>query len=281
MCTIKRNDEIIRDWVIYKLISPSGRIYIGKASDFKQRMRHYKSVICKKQPMLYRSLKKYGFDAHVLEKLECFSGINSLAIEREIFWIKKYKSNVRKYPEMNGLNLTDGGEGTTGFKFNEVQLKRLSEAHIGQVSSKKGIPLNEQTKAKISAKLKGVKHPPERGRRKFSDEQKLELSNRSKGNTFRKGQKYSPEIIKKMVSVMTEKIGRPVIRYDFNYNILGEYASVSEASRETGIPAHSIYKAVTVKANQRKFIFKYKDESGYKKVILQRRVFKRQEIKVA
>jgi len=178
-------------------------------------------------------------------------------------------------------NLTDGGEGTTGFKFNEVQLKRLSEAHIGQVSSKKGIPLNEQTKAKISAKLKGVKHPPERGRRKFSDEQKLELSNRSKGNTFRKGQKYSPEIIKKMVSVMTEKIGRPVIRYDFNYNILGEYASVSEASRETGIPAHSIYKAVTVKANQRKFIFKYKDESGYKKVILQRRVFKRQEIKVA
>lgn len=36
-------------------------------------------------------------------------------------------------------NKSDGGEGTSGFKFNQAQIKNLSDAHIGQVSWNKGL----------------------------------------------------------------------------------------------------------------------------------------------
>lgn len=55
---------------IYKITSPSGRIYIGQSVNIEDRFRHYKTLDCKGQSKIYNSLKKYGVDNHIFEVVE-------------------------------------------------------------------------------------------------------------------------------------------------------------------------------------------------------------------
>ncbi len=55
---------------IYKITSPSGKVYIGESEDIKTRKYYYKIKSCKKQRRLYNSLVKYGWEAHVFEIIE-------------------------------------------------------------------------------------------------------------------------------------------------------------------------------------------------------------------
>ena len=47
---------------IYKIISPSGKIYIGQSRNIDKRFQQYKRLNCAKQPRLYNSFIKYGID---------------------------------------------------------------------------------------------------------------------------------------------------------------------------------------------------------------------------
>lgn len=103
---------------IYKITSPSNKIYIGKSINIERRWIEYKKLqSCKEQRYLYNSLKKHGPENHIFEIIEeC--NIENLN-EREIFWIKKL--NCIK----DGLNLTHGGDG--GYMSDESkELRRLS-----------------------------------------------------------------------------------------------------------------------------------------------------------
>lgn len=97
-----------KKYFIYKIISPSNRIYIGQTNNLKKRIYQYRGAWCKKQTLLYNSLIKYGWKNHKFEIIEeCnIDEIN----EKEIYWIDFYKSNHRTNPENKGLNLTNGGD---------------------------------------------------------------------------------------------------------------------------------------------------------------------------
>ena len=45
---------------IYKITSPSGKIYIGQSKDINLRIIYYKNARCKCQQKLYYSILKYG-----------------------------------------------------------------------------------------------------------------------------------------------------------------------------------------------------------------------------
>lgn len=68
----------------------------------------------------------------------------------EIRWIKALKN-----AGYNIVNLTDGGEGVVGLKMSSEARKKMRDAKIGKPSPKKGIPLSEDVKKKISVTLKG------------------------------------------------------------------------------------------------------------------------------
>lgn len=55
---------------IYKITSPSNRIYIGQSKNIPERFKRYKELRCKNQPRLYASLNKYGHENHVFEYIE-------------------------------------------------------------------------------------------------------------------------------------------------------------------------------------------------------------------
>ena len=57
---------------IYKITSPSGKIYIGQSKDINKRFNLYKRLQCERQPKLYNSFIKYGTINHKFEVLcEC------------------------------------------------------------------------------------------------------------------------------------------------------------------------------------------------------------------
>ena len=52
---------------IYKITSPTGKVYIGQSIEIEKRWMRYKNITksVKKQPAIYNSLLKYGSENHI------------------------------------------------------------------------------------------------------------------------------------------------------------------------------------------------------------------------
>lgn len=130
---------------IYKIVSPSGRIYIGLSSNILSRWENYKYPSnIKSQKLLYNSFVKYGVTSHIFEIIEEIEDENLLP-EREIHWINFYNC----YNTDKGLNLSVGGNQPP------VQNKPKSEEHKEKIrQSLIGKKHSDETKEKIRQKRK-------------------------------------------------------------------------------------------------------------------------------
>ena len=153
---------------IYKITSPSDKVYIGQSIDIERRFRHYKRMVCKEQIKIFNSMLKYGVDAHIFEVLELCDtkDLNN----RERYYQDLYDSVA------NGLNLL------------YVKSEHFNGGH------------SEESKKKISDSLKGKTFTDEH-------KYKIGLSNSRRvlsSETIEKhrvnglGKKASPETKKKM-----------------------------------------------------------------------------------
>lgn len=99
---------------IYKITSPSGKIYIGQSWNIKKRISDYKSLsVSTRQTLLNRSFSKYGYQNHrfeIIKELDKNCSQSDLDMA-EIFYIYKYRSLCFKM-----MNLTIGGKGGKGTK---------------------------------------------------------------------------------------------------------------------------------------------------------------------
>ena len=140
--------------IIYKIENKlDGKIYVGQTQrTLEERMKeHYRNS---RASYIDRTIRKYGvenFHAEIIETCKTVEELN----EREMFWIAKLNC---KFP--NGYNLTDGGEGSNGYKATPELSARLS-------AMRKGRRNTPEQRAKISAKLKG---------KIFSEETKKKIS---------------------------------------------------------------------------------------------------------
>lgn len=124
---------------IYKITSPTNRIYIGQSIDIDIRFLYYKKLKCKNQPLLYRSLLKYGFENHKFEIIEECS-IEQLN-ERERYWQDYY--NVLE----EGLNCMLTQTNTKSGEISQITKDKIS-------SGNKGIIRSDEFKSNISNILK-------------------------------------------------------------------------------------------------------------------------------
>ena len=137
---------------IYKIVSPSNKIYIGQSTNIEKRFETYKKFQCKGQPKLYKSLKKHGVDLHSFYKIEeCFlENLN----ERERYW--QYYYNVIE----EGLNLIlTKTSNKSGYISQEIKNK-ISNSSLG-VSRNKGRKQSLVEKQLRSEIKKGIKHSTE------------------------------------------------------------------------------------------------------------------------
>lgn len=94
---------------IYKITSPSGKVYIGQSWNIRSRKALYKGLYCTKQPRLYNSLKLYGWDSHTFTILhELPADITQDTLNTyETFYVNQFKETGHemlntKEPGSNG-----------------------------------------------------------------------------------------------------------------------------------------------------------------------------------
>lgn len=213
---------------IYKITSPSGKIYIGQSVNIEKRFNQYKNL--NKRGIgnyLYNSLKKYGWEYHKFEIIEECS-IEQLN-EREIHWINHYNSIE------NGLNIKEGG--IAGKHSDEtkniIRLKAI------------GRKFTDEQKQKISQSKKG--HQYNLGK-KHSPETKQKMKNSYKG-----------EYNKERSNKIKMKNSKPVLQYDLEGNLIKEWNSQTEASKSLNINQPSISNCLKNKSKTAGgYVWKYK-----------------------
>lgn len=138
-------------WYLYTITNRvNGKQYIGITVNVGRRWIEHKSG--HGSLIVYQALKKYekenlAFDVYCEG---CEEDIKQL----EIILIAQLNT---KAP--NGYNLTDGGEGSTGWIAPEETREKMSKAHAGEKNSMFGKTHSKETRAKIAATKKGVKNP--------------------------------------------------------------------------------------------------------------------------
>ncbi len=159
---------------IYKITSPSGRIYIGRSVNIERRFKHYMKLHTEGQPVIGNSLRKYTPQAHIFEIIHelPLDALNDEINKWEVFYIKKYKDEG-----FDLMNRTDGGDGNRGMVYSAETRKKISDAH----------------------KERYKRDPSGWQGRKMSNEQKEKL------RKFHTGRKQTAETIEKRVSKLRNK----------------------------------------------------------------------------
>ncbi len=253
---------------IYKITSPSGKIYIGQTVNLRNRVRKYKGMFFKGQLKLWNNCQKYNW-----QPLDTLSVIEECPIdklnEREIFWISFYDAYH------TGLNCDEGGSGRKGYKPSQETKEKLRKANLGNKHS-------EETKVKISESLKGIskeersswktnkgvpltqdhiakiKKTKKDNPFKMSDAQRKQVSENNLGNTYRLGKTHNDETKKK---ISESKKGVNSTYRDkkiFNVTTGDIYASQREAAEKLETRSANILRACNGERKSCKgFILKY------------------------
>jgi len=178
---------------IYKISSPSGKIYIGQTWNFKRRISNYKNLTCKRQPKLYNSFLKYGVDNHEFMILhELPEDITQTILDNyEQFYMDQFRDcnieliNIREAGS-RGKHSAESVEklrkANTGRKCSEEFKKKRSEFMMGN-TIRLGSSASEETRLKMGKSRKGRVH---------SEETKLKMRNSALGK------KKSPEHVRKV-----------------------------------------------------------------------------------
>ena len=148
-------------WIIYMYIFPNGKRYIGKTKrTLAQRKVNSETWEgYSKCPLLWKAIQKYGVVnikevILIKEQME-----DTRASELEKYYIALYKTNVNKYGNAYGYNLTDGGDGVSGIKYTGDQLSRRVEQMRENGLKHKGTKLTEEHRKKLSEAKKGKNNP--------------------------------------------------------------------------------------------------------------------------
>lgn len=164
---------------IYKITSPTGRVYIGQSIDIEKRRQKYILLNCKGQTRLYASIQKHSFIEHTFEVVEecTVKELNT----RERYWQETYNvlgelglncrltntSDRSGYlSENTKLKISNSNKGKT---FSEESRKKMSESQTGK-------QLSEKTRKKMSETRKGKPGHSLRKGKKHSEESKNKMS---------------------------------------------------------------------------------------------------------
>lgn len=118
------NTKEFQGWIYYIKNKVNGKMYVGKTNNFERRkMEHLekKELSC---PVLAKAYKKYGIENFIMMPILSFKAINNTVLNQvlnalEKLYIKKH--NTYK----NGYNLTEGGEGLSGYKHSEKTKEKM------------------------------------------------------------------------------------------------------------------------------------------------------------
>ena len=152
-------------WLVYKHISPSDKVYIG-ITHLLPSQRWCRGNGYKNNPMFYRAIKKYGWD-NIEHKIVISNLTKEQAEEVEKQLISYYKSIGLSY------NITNGGEGTNGYKHTDEYKRRMRNLQLGRPKSPLSVQRQKETKALYPY------HHTDEAKKKISEAAKLADHNKA------------------------------------------------------------------------------------------------------
>lgn len=199
--------------VIYKITSPTGKVYIGQTRNLNRRMRDYSKLKCTSQVRLFNSLKSHGFEKHRFECLY-FGFITDEELEKmEAEFIAQYDSTSTE----RGLNVLASG------KRNPVT-----------ASAKR--PMSEETKKAIGDANRGKKRTPFMRAVLSANNAMHHVEHREKMRESVKQAMKNPEVRRKISETKRLQMsqGSPqckaVIKMDMQGNVIERYHSARYAA---------------------------------------------------
>lgn len=191
---------------IYKIISPTGKVYIGQSWDIDNRQRQYKNLKCKGQPALYNSILKYGFKNHSFDIVQTLPNDTKQNVldEYEIFFIEHYKQACCQL-----LNIKGGG---SHGKHSEETKKKVSEKSKGN-KRWLGKKHSESSKEKIRVYRIG---------KKLSEDHIAIIKKVNTGNKYSLGFKHTIET--------RRKLSLPVLQLSKDGSIIARFYSSQDAA---------------------------------------------------
>lgn len=190
---------------IYKITSPSGKVYIGQTWDIERRFDQYYKTLGIKQRKVYNSINKYGVENHIFQVIcELPNDISQEVLDRyELTYWEFYKDcsvellNIR-IPGKGGKHSEETkklmSQWQIGKVISEETKSRISTSNLGKTPWNKGIPRTQEVKDKISLAKKGKRQSQEaidkmakalKGR-VFSEETRRKISEAKKGTKYKK-----------------------------------------------------------------------------------------------
>ena len=242
---------------IYKITSPTGKIYVGQSRNIKLRFNQYlKLQNCKGQTRLFRSFNKYNVQNHIFEIIEeceieqlnikeryyqeyydCINknGLNCKLThtdEKPIIYSletrnKISKSNLgKKHSEESKLKISISKSGINhhmyGKFLSEEIRNKISKSHIG-------IKPNEETKLKMSNSAKSRK------KRIFSEEHKQRISQALKDKKLSEEHRLSlcKKVIDTSTNIIYNSIGEAANNFKINKSTLTQYLCGKRTNKTT------------------------------------------------
>lgn len=176
---------------IYKITSPSNRIYIGQSINIPVRFKYYKSLQCKKQPKLYRSFIKYGVENHKFEVVEICISENLNDKER---YYQEFFNVIN-----TGLNCSLVNSKNRAGEMSLNSKKLMSKNHkriwIGKKHSAESIKKISQSLTKIHQEKRGFNIPAKRKPRTGNGRNGLTHSEETKKKMRESNKKINSRII--------------------------------------------------------------------------------------
>jgi len=123
-------------FTVYKLTNQiTGQLYFGYTHQtMQQRLSGHKGE--PRNTLISRSIRKYGINNFSVEVVRTFDQ-EEPALQQEVQLIAEHKTNRLKFPKGNGLNMTDGGEGASGYKHTAKQRQKWKQTRKGQFAGDK------------------------------------------------------------------------------------------------------------------------------------------------
>jgi len=272
---------------VYKITSPSGRIYVGSTISIKNRKYAYKNLK-KSQSKLRNSLNKYGWENHKFEivwegdanlrlKFEREIGLSYNVLNKDVglnLLLPKFEDLPTIYSqEMRDKCRTNRLGKKSKWNYKKVSIYNKDGHFIKTFESLKecSLYLNIQSSSISNAlksnyllkKLYQVKKeeflegisPYKRKPIVFLETTLLNLKNRSLKNIYSKGRKMSKEDKERISNL----ISTPILKFDKQNNFIEEYKSITSAAKSNNISITAINNNLKNKSNSSGgFIWKYK-----------------------
>ncbi len=206
---------------IYKITSPTGRVYIGQTVNVLTRRSYYKNLQCKRQRRIFNSLKKHGWERHRFEI------IHELPEDCDKEVLMKYEElYIEQYKEcgVELMNLKGGGR-------------------FGKLS--------QESKDLIGAVHRGLKMKPHLVE---------ELRQRMRGKKFALGYRFSEESLKNRIKYMGGGKHPSAVKV-LNVKTGELYDCVKAASEKIGINYFTLYNQLSGHRSNRTDLKFYRDNA--------------------